>query len=169
VDGDRRRIDTGIDRPGHDVVAESSWIDVMGAAVDGFDVVLTRVPAALHTDRRPPAVRKLRSRLQQRGAVVVVLGPAGALGGDIELSTRQTAWVGLGDGGGHLRRRVVDVHATGRRFPGRRSCSIQMTGEGTRVGLTRFTVPDDRDRHAEQLVEMADAIETDDVGRRLAG
>ncbi len=165
------RIDTGADHTGRDPVTGSNWIEVMSAAVDGFDLVLTRVPAVLRADHRPAAIRTLRSRVQQRGAVVLVLGSTGVLGEDIELTTRQTVWDGLDDGAGHLRRRVVDVHATGRRLPGRRSCSIEMTGDGTRVVLERFAdrpASDDRDPQAELLAEMADAIDDLD-GRRLAG
>ncbi len=47
--------------------------------VYGFDVVVTTVPDALRGDRRPAAVRTLAKRIQRHGAVVVVLGEAGAL------------------------------------------------------------------------------------------
>jgi hypothetical protein len=149
------RVDTGADRASG---AEHDWIDVMGAAVDGFDLVLTRVPDLLRNDRRPPAVRKLGSRLQQKGAVVVTLGAAGALGGDVELATRRTVWAGLGDGTGHLRRRLIDVEASGRRMSGRRSCSIELIGEGARLGFgsapgCESSTPSDP--QAELLVEMA--------------
>lgn len=152
------RIETGVDGASW---TEHDWIDVMGAAVDGFDLILTRVPAALRNDRRPAAVRKLGSRLQQKGAVVVTLGAPGALGGDIELVTQRTVWDGLGDGTGHLRRRLIDVEAGGRRMPGRRSCSVELIGEGTRL---RFgPAPDgdgqsSRDPQAELLSEMADTM-----------
>ena len=46
------------------------WPDVVAAAADGFDVLLVRVP----TELRPAMVRKLTTRIQQRSAVVVVLG-----------------------------------------------------------------------------------------------
>ncbi len=175
------RIDTGVEtgldtRPG----TELDWIDVMGAAVDGFDLVLTRVPAALRDDGRPAAVRKLGSRLQQKGAVVVTLGAPGALGGDIELTTQRTVWAGLGDGTGHLHRRVIDVEAAGRRMPGRRSCSIELIGEGARLGLGSVSADDpqvSRDPQAEVLAEMtgtmtgttADTVTVTDLNdRRLA-
>lgn len=148
------RIETGADDgSGTDL----DWIDVMGAAIDGFDVVLTRVPAGLRSGHRPAAVRKLGSRLQQKGAVVVTLGAAGSLGGDVEVTTRRTVWGGLGEGTGHLRRRVVEVVAAGRRVPGSRSCSIELAGEGTRVEFTRVA---DRDPQAEVLSEMAAMAET---------
>lgn len=152
------RIDTGVDQASG---TEHDWIDVMGAAVDGFDLVLTRVPDLLRDSRRPPAVRKLGSRLQQKGAVVVTLGAPGALGGDIELASRRTVWAGLGDGTGHLRRRVIDVEVGGRRMSGRRSCSIELIGEGARLGFATArdrgsSMP--RDPQAELLVEMADTM-----------
>ncbi len=167
------RIDTGV----HEASGtELDWIDVMGAAVDGFDLVLTRVPVGLRNERRPAAVRKLGSRLQQKGAVVVTLGAPGALGGDIELTTQRTVWSGLGDGSGHLRRRVIDVEAAGRRLPGRRSCSIELTGEGHRLGLGAVhDGPQVRhDPQAELLAEMAgtdlnDTVTVTDLNdRRLA-
>ena len=152
------RIETGVDGQSG---TERNWIDVMGAAVDGFDLVLTRVPATLRHDRRPAAVRKLGSRLQQKGAVVVTLGAPGALGGDIELTTQRTVWAGLGDGTGHLHRRVIDVEAAGRRMPGRRSCSIELIGEGARLGLGSVITDDvqvSRDPQAEILAEMTGSV-----------
>lgn len=113
----------------------AEWVDVMGAAVDGFDIVVTRVPASLRTDRRPAAVRKLGSRVQQRGAVVLVLGDAGALGSDITLTTQRTVWGGLGQGSGHLRRRQIDIEAAGRRQPNVRRCSLELLGAAGRVEL----------------------------------
>ena len=159
------RIDTGIDA---DETSGTGldWIDVMGAAVDGFDLVLTRVPAALRNDRRPAAVRKLGSRLQQKGAVIVTLGAPGALGGDIELTTQRTVWAGLGDGTGHLHRRVIDVEVAGRRMPGRRSCSIELIGKGARVGLGSVSAGDVQVPHdppAEVLAEMAGTVTVTDL------
>jgi len=90
------------------------WIEVVAAAADGFDVLLVRVPAEL-----PAAmVRKLATRIQQQGAVVVVLGEPGILPCDGELHADGRPWEGIGDGCGHLRRRAVQVSAAGRRSPG---------------------------------------------------
>lgn len=167
------RIETGVD---DDSGTDLDWVDVMGAAIDGFDVVLTRVPAGLRSGHRPAVVRKLGSRLQQKGAVVVTLGAAGSLGADIELTTRRTVWGGLGEGAGHLRRRVIDVEATGRRVSGRRDCSIELTGQGTQVACAQLG---DRDPQAELLAEMTEVAEVptaetpepvvDLNDRRLAG
>jgi len=167
------RVDTGLD--GRDLPSATSldWIEAMGAAVDGFDVVLTRVPVELQGERRPAAVRKLSARLQQKGAVVVTLGAPGALGGDIDLEAYRTIWSGLGDGNGCLRRRVIDVRSGGRRIPSPRTCSIELTGEGPRVRIAPAPAagtPSDRDPQAELLTEMADAVGATDLNeRRLAG
>lgn len=93
------------------------WADVVAAAADGFDVMVARVPP----DVRAATVRKLSTRLQQRGVVMVVLGEPGLLGCDGTLDTACRDWTGLGAGWGHLRRRTVEVTATGRRLPGRRT------------------------------------------------
>lgn len=119
---------------------EHRWVDVMGAAVDGFDIVVTRVPDGLCGDHRPASVRKLASRLVQRGAVVVTIGEAGVLACDVDLATGRTVWEGLDDGAGHLRRRHISVVAGGRRIPGRRSCQLTLTGSAQRVEISAMGV-----------------------------
>lgn len=190
------RVETGVDAAERSagVGNDAAWIDAMGAAVDGFDVVVTRVPAGLRGDRRPAAVRKLAARLQQKGAVVVVLGESGALTSDITLTTSRTSWSGLGDGNGHLRARTIDVVAGGRRLPAERSASLLVEGGSNTPGrVTLSLVPEVslsperpvgvevRDPQAELLAEMAaempaEAMESTsghdavvDVDRRLAG
>ncbi len=170
------RDDAGAGGPPRD--GDLDWIDVVGAAVDGFDLVVTRVPSHLGADRRPASVRKLSARIQQRGAVVVVLGASGALPCDIELGTAGTSWAGVGDGSGHLRRRSLEVEAAGRRLPGRRTCSIELVGSEQRIELSTphpgsaappvvrsvddvahgGDLDDDRDPQAELLAEMADNL-----------
>jgi len=91
------------------------WPDVMAAAIDGFDVLLARVPA----DVRPSAMRKVATRVQRRGAVVVLLGDPGPATCDGVLHTEPMGWTGVGDGHGYLQQRSVVVQASGRRMPGR--------------------------------------------------
>ncbi|MFT4656629.1 MAG: hypothetical protein ACJAXA_000548 [Candidatus Aldehydirespiratoraceae bacterium] len=168
------RIETGVDSS---AATDLEWIDVMGAAVDGFDLVVTRVPAGLTGDHRPAAVRKFIARLQQKGAVVVVLGASGALAADIELTTAHTVWSGLGDGSGHLRQRVIDIEASGRRLPGARTCSIQLVGQNTgsescvEFDLAPTPASSGRDPQAELLAEMASSVTVTDLNddRRLVG
>ena len=150
----------------------AAWSDVMGAAVDGFDVVVTKVPAEL----RGAAVRKLATRIQQKGSVVVVLGESGALGSDLVFSTDHTNWSGISSGAGHLRSRVITVAAGGRRLPtartvpllidaasGRVACSVS---SASAVGVGTDLVVDiaehlevGRDPQAELLAEMADSLD----------
>lgn len=94
----------------------TNWADVVAAAADGFDVLLTRVPA----DVRAGTVRKIATRLQQRGVVMIVLGDPGPVVCDGVLDSGTQVWAGLGAGWGYLQQRSVDVVATGRRLPGRR-------------------------------------------------
>lgn len=190
------RVETGVDAAERSagVGNDAAWIDAMGAAVDGFDVVVTRVPAGLRGDRRPAAVRKLAARLQQKGAVVVVLGESGALTSDVTLATSRTSWRGLGDGHGYLRARTIDVVAGGRRLPAERSASLlveEASSTPGRVTLSlvpevalspeRLGVAETRDPQAELLAEMAAEMPAEavseaagdaavvDIGRRLAG
>lgn len=99
----------------HDDRWSHQWPDVMAAAIDGFDVILARVPADVH----PSAMRKVATRVQRRGAVVVLLGDLGPATCDGVLHTEPMGWTGVGDGHGHLQQRSVVVRASGRRMPGR--------------------------------------------------
>jgi hypothetical protein len=91
------------------------WPDVMAAVIDGFDVILARVPTGVS----PSSVRKVATRVQRRGAVVVLLGDPGPATCDGVLHTEPAGWTGVGDGHGYLQQRSVVVQASGRRMPGR--------------------------------------------------
>jgi hypothetical protein len=92
------------------------WADVVAAAADGFEVLVTRVPA----DVRLATARKVATRLQQRGVVLMVLGDPGALVCDGVVASGGQVWSGVGAGWGRLEHRSVEVTATGRRLPGQR-------------------------------------------------
>ena len=119
--------------------ALADWVDVMGAAIDGFDLVVATVPS-VHGERQvargdtawqPAAVRKLAARIRQRGAVVVTVGDAGVLAVDQVLHAVRTVWDGLGDGHGHLCHRSVEIEASGRRLPGARRATIEFVAPTT--------------------------------------
>ncbi|MEL6894218.1 MAG: hypothetical protein AAFP84_21685 [Actinomycetota bacterium] len=112
--------------------AARRWLEVMAAVVDGFDVVLATVPAELRRGRPSAAVRSLIARLQQRGTVVITLGPVGVLPVDVACSSTGS-WAGLGRGHGLIRRRSIEVEASGRRMPRSRRCSIELAAEGSQV------------------------------------
>ncbi|MET0662503.1 MAG: hypothetical protein ABWZ42_05160 [Ilumatobacteraceae bacterium] len=111
---------------------QASWVEVMAAVVDGFDIVLARVPV----DAAAGPVRRLATRVRQRGAVVILLGESGAMPCDGVIDSGGIIWAGLGDGFGSLRQRTVELHLAGRRVPGRRQC---------RVTLPAVTEPHDAD------------------------
>jgi hypothetical protein len=87
------------------------WATVVATALDGFDVVLLRVPRGI----RLGEVRRLQARARQRGAVLVVLGSADRLEADLVLRAGAPCWEGMGAGHGHLRARQVTVEVAGRR------------------------------------------------------
>jgi hypothetical protein len=103
------RVDTAVDGGAH------RWSDVVAAAADGFDVLMVRVPSNVS----PTIMRKVMTRVQRRGAVVVVLGDPGPMACDAELSVDSAVWEGVLDGAGHLRQRTVTIRSGGRRVPGR--------------------------------------------------
>jgi hypothetical protein len=100
------------------------WADVVAAAADGFDLVLTRVPG----DLSPTVARKVATRIRQRDAVMIVLGGPGALSCDGALDAGSAEWMGVGDGHGHLQQRRVVVEASGRRLHGHRRCRLVLPG-----------------------------------------
>ena len=96
-----------VDEPG-DAAAE-----VLNALVGNVDVILLAAGvrlAAAHS-------RRLRTRLRERGTVVIeTAGPrgAGAFSPDVTLTVERAAWTGLGHGHGRLRERRAEVVAVGR-------------------------------------------------------
>ncbi len=100
------------------------WPDVVAAAADGFDLLITRVPATVSS----AAVRKVATRLRQRDVVMLVLGDPGTLSCDGVLDSHAVEWAGLGVGHGHLQHRRLVVEASGRRLHGRRRCRLALPG-----------------------------------------
>jgi hypothetical protein len=118
----------------------AAWAERVAAAVDGFDLVLTHPPAG--ADR---VLRKVRSRLQARGAVLLAVsaGPA-SVSCDVELTTTSVTWTGLGQGHGHLAGRRAMVRSGGRRIPRPIEREIWLPGPHGRVE----PVADSPDRHS---------------------
>jgi hypothetical protein len=124
----------------------SGWVEVMAAAVDGFDIVLSRQPSPSQSQSPSPsetAMRRLSTRIRQRGAVVVLIddrngGDTGLQGVGLQgvglqcaelqcdgvVETSVVSWSGLGSGYGHLEQRTLDLSTSGRRLPGRRQCRL---------------------------------------------
>lgn len=89
----------------------ASWAERLAAAVDGFELILTVPPRG--ADR---VERKVRQRVQARGAIVLAVGGA-SLGSDLTFTTGSPRWAGIGHGHGRLVARQVDVELGGRRVP----------------------------------------------------
>ncbi len=100
-----------VERPG------PRWAQVAAALLDGVELVAVRPPA-------PPsgsAARRLAAVARQHGGVLLVVGEHGAgwEGAGLRLGVAESAWVGLGDGHGHLWGRRTQVVAAGREVGGR--------------------------------------------------
>jgi hypothetical protein len=84
------------------------WPTVVGALLDGFDVVVATPPGPVDA----ALAGRLAARTRQRGAVLVPFGPwAGA---DVVLEAAGGGWSGLGPGRGRLTRRTLVITRRGR-------------------------------------------------------
>ena len=91
----------------------TEWAERVGAAADGFDLILTRPPAGAER-----VVRKIRQRLQARGGVLFAVGPTSpGVSCDVEFTTSSVEWLGVGRGHGRLLGRRAVVRVGGRRVP----------------------------------------------------
>ncbi|MEN9792130.1 MAG: hypothetical protein RL330_208 [Actinomycetota bacterium] len=90
---------------------------VLGALLDGFDVVVAEAPACGDAE-----ARRLASRARAAGAVLVFAGAPGVFAVDVSLRARTRSW----DFDLHARARTVEVRATGRRVHGSPMCVLQM-------------------------------------------
>jgi hypothetical protein len=112
------------------------WAVVLGAVIDGADVVIASAPA-----RSVPAgeTRRLQARLQSRGGVLLVVGDPGAFVPDLVLGTEVLGWEGLGEGHGHLTCRRVSIQVEGRRLGRPRRHDLLLPGPGGAVAAAPIT------------------------------
>jgi hypothetical protein len=101
--------------------AGDQWPVVAAALLDSVDLLLLAPAGRV----RAGDARRLTARARERGAVLVVVPPAGMRAGswpepaDLHLTVEAARWEGLEAGAGHLQSRVLDVVVTGRRAAGR--------------------------------------------------
>lgn len=96
-------------------VGAAEWPEVVAALVDSVSVVLLRPGWPV----RERDARRLATRARERGAVLVVDGPARRWPLEAEVVLDASgSWSGLGEGHGSLRSRRVSVTMSGRRAPG---------------------------------------------------
>lgn len=115
VDLDRLAL---VPEPGRD------WVRVVGALLDGFDLVAVRPPTAL----RPADERWLAARIRRHGTVLVSLGPW--VDADVRLRSTAARWEGLGDGFGQLSAHRLSVGVSGRGVVGARSATVEIRPAG---------------------------------------
>lgn len=88
-----------------------AWPLVVGALVDGVDIVAVASPSCRASD-----ARRIAARVRASGAILFVLGRPGEIGVDIRLDSRTVSWhFDL-----HAQVRRVDVSVSGRRVHGGR-------------------------------------------------
>ena len=90
-----------------DVEDDAAWPRVLGACVEGIDVVVVHGARCTVRD-----ARRIEARMKAHGGVLVVLGDPGAFEVHVTLSSRTVQW----DFTTHAARRTVEVSATGRRL-----------------------------------------------------
>ena len=115
-----------------------AWAELMAAVLDGFELVVTRVPARVDAG----TVRRVQARVQARGAVVLLVGTTRAWSTDVTLRATRSTWEGVADGHGHLRARRVAIEAAGRRIPRPRQAELWLPGPGGCVALAPPVVTD---------------------------
>ena len=107
-------------------------VDGQGAAAEGFEIILTCAPPGAER-----MLRKVRQRLQARGAVLVVILPTNQgerFTCDVELVTSTVEWLGIGSGHGGLVGRRVSITSQGRRSPRSLHTEVWLPGPDGRVG-----------------------------------
>ncbi len=129
----------------------ATWAERVGAAADGFDLILTQPPAGAER-----VVRKVRQRLQARGVVLLAVGPTSpGISCDIEFTTTAVDWTGVGDGYGALYGRRAVVRAGGRRQPRAIERELWLPGPNGRVRSAEFlAAPDETDAPNEITTEL---------------
>lgn len=105
------------------------WVDVVGAAAEGCEVIIAAAPPQL-SDR---ALRWLRQRLRSRGAALLVLAESdrpsrNRYGAELDFDVRTSQWLGIERGAGVLRARRVEVSVAGRRVHRTRTAAYWLPG-----------------------------------------
>ena len=97
---------------GHDA---RLWTQVVGACIDGVDVVVVHRPHCHGAD-----IRRLEARMKAHGTIMIVVGDPGSFSPAVVLSTQTQRW----QFSTHLSSRLVHVTASGRRMHQSRHCDV---------------------------------------------
>ena len=115
----------------------TAWADLVAAVLDGFELVVTRVPRRINAG----VLRRVQSRLQAREGVLLAVGDPGPLRADMTMEASTPRWDGVEHGAGHLRGRRVTVVASGRRIPRPRRAELWLPGPGGVVTTASASSP----------------------------
>lgn len=91
------------------------WTHVVGACVDGVDIVVVYRPQCRTSD-----VRRIEARLKAHGSILIVVGDPGAFSPAVVLTGHTTHW----DFSTYAMSRSVQVTASGRRMYGSQQCTL---------------------------------------------
>ena len=103
-----------------------AWADLVAAVLDGFELVVTRIPRRVNA----ATLRRVLARVQARESVLMAVGDSGQLVPDISIEASTPVWEGVADGAGSLRGRRVTVAAAGRRISRPRHAELWLPGPG---------------------------------------
>lgn len=90
---------------------------VIGAFVDGVDLVVVSSPSCTVSE-----ARRIAARVKAQGSILFVLGSPGSFIVDASFHTTTVDWAF----DTHARSRVIRVQSSGRRVHGKRGCTVQL-------------------------------------------
>ena len=103
-----------------------SYAQVVGALVDGVDLVVVSSPACSAAE-----ARRIVARAKASGSVLIILGRAGQFSPDVVLSSSTTEW----HFHTHASSRTMSVQAHGRRVYNQRALTVQLPAADGAVSL----------------------------------
>lgn len=103
-----------------------SYAQVVGALVDGIDLVVVSSPACSAAE-----ARRIVARAKASGSVLIILGRAGQFSPDVVLSSSTTEW----HFHTHASSRTMSVQAHGRRVYNQRALTVQLPAADGAVSL----------------------------------
>lgn len=110
--------------------SSASWGRIVGALVEGIDIVVVRDPLC-----SPAEARRVASRVKAQGAVLLAHGDLSSFPVDVVLTARTQSW----QFGACAVSRRVRVSAQGRRVPGERHAELLLPASSGRAGVPART------------------------------
>ena len=114
--------------------SSNTWPQVVGALVDGIDLVAVMSPTCSAGE-----ARRITARARAQGTVLIVVGRQGAFDVDVVLTARSLQW----RFDTHASSRIVHVATHGRRVHGARDVTVCLPSPEGSVSDTSFSVSSD--------------------------